>query len=268
MRTHRNAQRALVAVFAVVSPLLASMGISGSAALAATNLLSNGTFEGSGVGLGERVGRKQRVVVDRGRQRWRPRGAADRDQGRIEHLRVHDDEACHQGGRGHRLHPRRPGGERACGPVGVPRDQRGEGGYLDIGWQRQVVSDRDLRMAERPDGRLHGQDFGRLAHCERVGEPGGLGCRVCLRQPRPGAGLGRRLGRHAGSDRPPERLGDREQRDVGDRVVVTLDGQRRRRRLRRLPGRHQGRDRRRQRHVLHRYDRAREHPVLLHRGRV
>ena len=39
-----------MAVFAVVSPLLASMGISGSAALAATNLLSNGTFEGSGAG--------------------------------------------------------------------------------------------------------------------------------------------------------------------------------------------------------------------------
>ena len=35
---------------AVVSPLVASIGISASAALAATNLLSNGTFEGSGSG--------------------------------------------------------------------------------------------------------------------------------------------------------------------------------------------------------------------------
>jgi phosphatidylinositol-3-phosphatase len=50
MRIHSNARRALVLVLAVVSPLVASIGISGSAALAATNLLSNGTFEGSGSG--------------------------------------------------------------------------------------------------------------------------------------------------------------------------------------------------------------------------
>jgi hypothetical protein len=50
MRNHSNARRILVAVLAMVSPLVASIGISGSAALAATNLLSNGTFEGSGSG--------------------------------------------------------------------------------------------------------------------------------------------------------------------------------------------------------------------------
>jgi hypothetical protein len=50
MRNHPNARRLLVAVLAMVSPLVASIGISGSAALAATNLLSNGTFEGSGSG--------------------------------------------------------------------------------------------------------------------------------------------------------------------------------------------------------------------------
>jgi hypothetical protein len=50
MRNHSHARRVLVAVLAIVSPLVASIGISGSAALAATNLLSNGTFEGSGSG--------------------------------------------------------------------------------------------------------------------------------------------------------------------------------------------------------------------------
>jgi hypothetical protein len=50
MQTHSNARRILVVVLAVVSPLVASIGISASAALAATNLLSNGTFEGSGSG--------------------------------------------------------------------------------------------------------------------------------------------------------------------------------------------------------------------------
>jgi phosphatidylinositol-3-phosphatase len=50
MHTHSNARRVLVAVLAVVSALVASIGISASTALAATNLLSNGTFEGTGSG--------------------------------------------------------------------------------------------------------------------------------------------------------------------------------------------------------------------------
>jgi hypothetical protein len=50
MHTHSNARKILVVLLAVVAPLVASIGISASAALAATNLLSNGTFEGSGSG--------------------------------------------------------------------------------------------------------------------------------------------------------------------------------------------------------------------------
>jgi phosphatidylinositol-3-phosphatase len=50
MRLRSNARRVLVLVLAVSSALVASIAISGSAALAATNLLSNGTFEGSGSG--------------------------------------------------------------------------------------------------------------------------------------------------------------------------------------------------------------------------
>jgi hypothetical protein len=50
MHTHSNARKILVVLLAVVSPLVGSIGISASTALAATNLLSNGTFEGSGSG--------------------------------------------------------------------------------------------------------------------------------------------------------------------------------------------------------------------------
>ena len=50
MRLHTNAPKSWVLAVLVVSPLVAAIGISGSAALAATNLISNGTFEGTGSG--------------------------------------------------------------------------------------------------------------------------------------------------------------------------------------------------------------------------
>jgi Phosphoesterase family len=50
MRIAKDARRGWVLAIMVVSALVAAVGISGSAAFAATNLISNGTFEGSGSG--------------------------------------------------------------------------------------------------------------------------------------------------------------------------------------------------------------------------
>ena len=233
---------------------------------AATNLIANGTFEGSGAGSlsgwGASSGTLSLVAGNGGGHAARVTAATAGTQDvRLHLVQAGQDDHARRG-----LHAGRHG----------PLEHRRNGLPHAQGGAVRRVEHRRLGPAVRRPRRRPWQAFPTVP-TRRSKSGDSLTVDVIESAPASGASFdmdnlalaaGTAVRRRSAPERPGRRACDRRRADLRDGHLVAVDRQRRRDRLRRLPRRHEGGTVGGVDHDLHRHDRVAQHDLRLHGRRL